>query len=63
MFDVTPREYVAVRLSVDGLQAVDAIAADHFDGNRSLTIRRLLSLGIAAWAADIREPSDIRRKR
>lgn len=63
LFDVAAREYVAVRLSADGLRAVDGIAFDHFDGNRSLAIRRLLALGVAAWAAGIRAPADIRRKR
>lgn len=61
VFYVTPRAYVAIRLNPDGIKAVDEIAAAEFEGNRSMAIRRLVELGLAAWRTGARASDDIGR--
>lgn len=60
---MTPRKQRAVRLGEDGLAQVTTIAAGEFEGNESAAIRRLLALGLAAWAAGARTPDQVGRKR
>ncbi len=43
------RKLIAVRLSISGLDRLDTVAAEHFNGDRSKALRALLRLGLAAW--------------
>lgn len=63
MGHMTPRRNTPIRFTPEGLEAADAVAAAQFEGNRSQAIRRLLALGLAAWAAGCRTVEEVGRKR
>jgi hypothetical protein len=53
--------YVPVRMNDQGLKLVDHVADEAFEGNRSAAMRRLLALGLDAWAKGIQTPDQIRK--
>lgn len=45
----------------DGLSKVDAVAAEIPSGNRSVAVRHLLAMGLAAWEFGARSPAEVAR--
>lgn len=60
MCAVTERKHTAIRLSESALVEVDKVAVE-LDEARSVALRRLLALGLAAWSAGHRTAQTIEK--
>jgi hypothetical protein len=56
-----PRQHTAIRLSEESLKQVELIVASEPEATRSMILRRLLALGLAAWQQGHRSPETIKK--